>query len=211
MLAQKFPQERAVAACLVRAIAADGQVRAVGERGKQRDQPLGTRLGHLAPVVARVLAPAPIRPRLGERPAHPFLARRQLRQPHVVKIAPRIVGLAHAARRATRRADAHALAPLTRAAEPYYAEAQTLFCALTMYCAPRNGAKVHPESGVSARFSASEAGSCSSFSGKKMKLQARLSILRRPALASARSSTHGRRGLATPDRRDPPSRRRQVR
>src|SRR5689334_6275518 len=105
-----------MAACLVLAIAADGQVRAVRQRREQLNEALGSRFAHLATIVARVLLPTRVGPRLGKRPAHPLLAWRQVRQPEIGEIAPGVVGLAHAARRATRRADAQPLARLARAA-----------------------------------------------------------------------------------------------
>src|SRR5207244_10861246 len=49
-------------------------------------------------------------PGLGQRPAHPLLARRELGKPQVVEVAARVVGLAHAARRPPHRADAQTLA-----------------------------------------------------------------------------------------------------
>src|SRR5688572_17784251 len=66
MLCQQLAQERAVAALLVLAIAAHGKVCVSRQGGEKPDQaPRGGRL-HLAPVVARVLLPPLISPRLGQ-------------------------------------------------------------------------------------------------------------------------------------------------
>src|SRR3954469_11978394 len=173
-----------MAAFLALAIAADGDVGLLRQCREQVNEPLGARIAHLAVVVTRVFSPACLRPRLGERPAHPLLARRELRQPQVIEAAARIVGFAHAAGRTTHDADAQTFAGLSCRPEPYYAERQAVFCALTTYCAPRNGAIGSREIGASARLRASNARSCSSFSGKKMKLHAWLSSLRMPRLAS---------------------------
>src|SRR5258706_13657040 len=115
-LAQKIPEQRAVAALFVLAIAADGQVGVVGKRGEQIEQVLRARRAHLAAIVAQVLSPAGVGPGLAKRPADPFLARRQLGKPQVVVIAPRVIGFAHAARRAPYRAHAQPPAAPARTA-----------------------------------------------------------------------------------------------
>src|SRR6185295_18071794 len=115
-LAQKFPQERAMAAALVLAVAADGQVRAPRQRGDELEQPLGARLAHLAPIAARELPPARVGPGLAEGPADELLARRELGQPDVIEVALRVLGLVHPTRRAPGGADAQSLPALPGAA-----------------------------------------------------------------------------------------------
>src|SRR5262252_8927539 len=90
------------------AVAADRKICVLRERRKQFEQPLGTRLAHLVAIPTRKRAPARLRPRRAERPADERLARREIGQPNVVVVAPRIVGLAYAARRTACRADAQA-------------------------------------------------------------------------------------------------------
>src|SRR5438552_15832322 len=165
------------------------------KRGEQLDQALRARLAHFAPIVARVLRPARVVPGLGQRPAHPLLARRELGKPQVVEVAARVVGLAHAARRPPHRADAQTLAALPRVAQAHDPEGQAAFCTLTMYCAPRSGANQAPENGRSARLSESATRGANSCSGKNMKLQARLCSLRSPAAASSRSNLQGTQRL----------------
>ncbi len=97
-------------------VAADGQVGVVGKRGEQIEQVLRARRAHLAAIVAQVLSPAGVGPGLAKRPADPFLARRQLGKPQVVVVAPRVIGFAHAARRAPYRANAQPLAAPARTA-----------------------------------------------------------------------------------------------
>src|SRR3954453_1525844 len=56
-LAQKLPQDRAVAVALVRAIAADGKVRLPRQRGEETDEPRVLRLRHFGAVLARESRP----------------------------------------------------------------------------------------------------------------------------------------------------------
>src|SRR5687767_489775 len=106
-----------MAALLVLAVAADGKIRRVREASQEIQQTLRGRRFHLALVGFAVAAPARIGPWLRNGPAKQLLARRKLRKPYVVIVAPRIVAFLHPARRAAHGADAQALAAGARATE----------------------------------------------------------------------------------------------
>src|SRR5260221_12377932 len=107
---------------------------------RRRASARAARRAHLAAIVAQVLSPAGVGPGLAKRPADPFLARRQLGKPQVVVVAPRVIGFAHAARRAPDRADAQPLAAPARTAYADAPASQAPFRTLTRACAPSNGA-----------------------------------------------------------------------
>ena len=67
-LNQQVSQERAVAPRLVRAVAADREIRPGGERGKQANEALCGRLAHLAAIAPNVGRPALVGPLLRQRP-----------------------------------------------------------------------------------------------------------------------------------------------
>src|SRR5262245_5229522 len=106
-----------MAAGFVGAVAADGEVRMPGQGRQQIEQAGSVRRPHLGAIALRIRRPVAV---ANDRPAELERARagRQLRQPHVVPVLPGILGLLHAAGRATDRADAQALAGKPRAAEP---------------------------------------------------------------------------------------------
>src|SRR5574341_953930 len=118
VLPQQLAQDRAVAARLVLAIAADREVRMMRQRGKQLGQAPRRGGFHFLEITTRKLSPALVRPGLSDRPSEERFARREIRQPEVVVIAPREIRLAHAARRAPHGAEARALAFGARATEP---------------------------------------------------------------------------------------------
>src|SRR5206468_9378219 len=80
-------------------------------------QALTFRRLHLAAITLDVARPARVGPRLGQRPAHELLAGREVREPDVEVVLRRVVLLPHAARRASRGAQAQALVFRARASE----------------------------------------------------------------------------------------------
>src|SRR5688500_16218577 len=77
LLQQQFPQQAAVAAFLVLAVAADGEIRVLRKAREELEHLPGDRLPHLAPVVPGEFRPALVGPGLGQPPAHQRLARRE--------------------------------------------------------------------------------------------------------------------------------------
>src|SRR5574339_166882 len=128
MLLEKPPQDRAVAALLVLAIAADRKIRLPRKRRQHAKQPLRGRRLHLALVGPGEALPVLVRERdhLGRR--------REIGKPDVVVIEPGVVALFHSARRAAHRAEAQALALGARRAEAHHPDhARELF---SNACAP---------------------------------------------------------------------------
>src|SRR5882724_1378095 len=122
VLHEQLAQDRAMALVLALAVAADREVRLVGQPGEELERALTRGLPHLAPVALHVAAPARGRERLRERPTHQLRARRQLRVPDVEEIAAGIVGLAHAPREPADRAQPQPLARRARSSQPDYAD-----------------------------------------------------------------------------------------
>src|SRR5687768_12480243 len=116
MLGQQLAQDRAVAARLVIAVAADGKVRIERQRREKCEQALGRRGLHLAAIGAGEARPVLLRAR------HQPGARREIGQPDVVVVAARVIGLAHAARRPAHGAQARALLRCACATEADYAD-----------------------------------------------------------------------------------------
>src|SRR5690606_25921394 len=113
---EELPQDGAVAAGLVRAVAADGEVGVLREDGQQLQRPACVRRLHLGAVAAGEALPAGLA-RVGLEQADGFLAGRHVREPHVVPVVRRDARLGDAARRAPHRADARPLAGLPGGAE----------------------------------------------------------------------------------------------
>src|SRR5688572_30944753 len=109
-----------MAARLVLAVAAEREMGLARKTRQELDEPRRLGPAHLAAIVALELRPALAGERLRERPAHDLLARRELGQPHVVVVEPRVILLLYAARRPPRRADAQALALLAGRPEAHY-------------------------------------------------------------------------------------------
>src|SRR5258705_1770137 len=122
VLHEQLAQDRAMALVLALAVAADREVRLVGQPCEELERALTRGLPHLAPVALRVAAPARGRERLRERPAHQLRARRQLRVPDVEEIAAGIVGLAHAPWEPAYRTQPQPLARRARSSQPDYAD-----------------------------------------------------------------------------------------
>lgn len=97
----------------VLAIAPDRQVGVLRQQRDQGQQALGVRTFHFAAIAASEL----LRSRGSERPCsgprEQRVARRQLRQPGVVEIAPRVVWLADATRWAAYRAEPRSFVSIT--------------------------------------------------------------------------------------------------
>ncbi|KGC59597.1 hypothetical protein DM75_3317 [Burkholderia mallei] len=107
---------------LVLAIATDREIRRRRQRGEHIEHPARVAVLHLGAELARERLPIGIglrRLRFGDE----FGARRQRRQPDVVKVARRELVFRHAARRTAHGADPHALVVGTRRAEPDDADA----------------------------------------------------------------------------------------
>ena len=103
--------------CDSSAVTPHREVRLMRQRGQKRDQTLRDRRSHLSKVDASVLSP-PLRSKgLRQRPGHNARARGKLRQPDVVVIAPRVVGLWHAARLAAHCPDPSPLVGATGCSE----------------------------------------------------------------------------------------------
>src|SRR5690349_2904867 len=95
---EELAQHGAMAARLVLAIAAHGEVRLVRERGEEREVVLGLRALHLRAVLAHERAP--LRRRARRQPQlHGLHARREIGKPYVVPVPRRELPLRHAARR----------------------------------------------------------------------------------------------------------------
>src|SRR5437867_4174387 len=80
-------------------------------------QALTFRRLHLAAIALDVARPARVGPRLRQRPAHELLAGCEVREPDIEVVLRRVVPLPHAARRASRGAQAQALVSRARASK----------------------------------------------------------------------------------------------
>src|SRR5690606_30388256 len=112
---------------LVLAVAADGEIRGVGERGEQVEVVPRGGLRHLGPVLPLERVPLARRPGL-LRLFHGFRAGREVREPDVVVVALRYLGFRHAARRPPYRADAQTLASGTRGTESHDSDCHGSSC-----------------------------------------------------------------------------------
>ena len=118
VVGEQLAQHRAVAAGLVLAVAADGDVGLVRERGDQLEQVTSLRRRHLLAVVADERRPLPLG--LGvERPGDQLLTGGELGQPGVVEVPPGELAPGHPARRPAHGADPQSLALFPRLAEPH--------------------------------------------------------------------------------------------
>src|SRR5581483_6484940 len=106
-----------MAATLVLAVAADGEVGVMRQRRERRDVVSRIRDAHLAAIAPREGFPSRRRERLGHHPAEQLEARREVREPNVVVIELRVIALLHAARRLAHGAEPQALAFLARRAQ----------------------------------------------------------------------------------------------
>src|SRR5688500_15581361 len=116
MLGEQLAQDGAMAALRVFAVAANREIRVRRQRGEEADQAIGRRRLHLAAI--RLGEARPVLLRLRHQPG----AGREIGQPQVVIIAPRVIGLAHAARRPAHRAQTQAFVRRARATETDYAD-----------------------------------------------------------------------------------------
>src|SRR4051812_47034411 len=152
---------------LVVAVAADGERGVLRERSQQIEQPRGGRPLHLGAVAPHERVP---RARTGAaaRQGDQRLGWRQLRHPHIVEIARRILRLRHTARRPAHRPQTQAFARCTWRAE--------------LNDADRHGLTSPPAAGAlpGRRL----------FSGQRLLPGGRL--LRRPALPGRRGALAGR-------------------
>src|SRR2546427_2829696 len=108
---QNRAQQGAVAARLVRAVAADAEVGLPGQRRQQRDQPPRPGRGHLAPIAAGGGGPAGRGPPPRARPPPQRRAPRGLRGPHLAKIKAGVILFFGTPRRAAGRGPPPALPP----------------------------------------------------------------------------------------------------
>src|SRR5262245_11699956 len=131
---EQLAKHRSVAPRFVFAIAAHADVRLPRQRGQERKQPLRLRLAHLGAVLSRERRPARVGPRVGLRPCNERRGRRQLGQPDVVVVEPRVVLLLHASRRTADRADPQAF--ITRARR---SEANDAYQCFALYSASVTG------------------------------------------------------------------------
>ncbi len=106
-LEEQFAQHGAVAMGFIGAIASDREIGLMRQRRQQIERMPRARRGHFAPVLSCESAPVPCGS-CGQRPLEQFLAWRQRRQPHIVKILRGVLGLENAPRRTSYGADAQA-------------------------------------------------------------------------------------------------------
>src|SRR5262245_19945709 len=118
MLLKQLAQQRAVAARLIHAIAADREIGGRRQGGEQAQQARLVGGRHLGAIAPRVGGPA-LRS-VGRQPQlHQRRAGRQLRQPEIVEVARRELGFAHAPRRIAHRSDAYPFPAPARASQTY--------------------------------------------------------------------------------------------
>src|SRR5262245_20020113 len=118
-LLEDLAHQRAVAAALVLAVAADREARGVGQRGQQVPDPARLRPAHLGAVAARERAPAALVAQGGPGFLQQLLARSQVREPHVVQVARRVLALRDAPWRPAHGSDPHSLALAPRASQTH--------------------------------------------------------------------------------------------
>jgi hypothetical protein len=121
-VSEQFPEDGAVAARLVLAVAAHGEVGPVGQRGQQRDGVPGGGRRHLGAVAPGVGGPLRRRGGAAAR-LHGGGPGRQQREPDVVPVPGGVLGPGHAPGRVADGADAGPLAGQPRRAQPHDADA----------------------------------------------------------------------------------------
>jgi hypothetical protein len=148
-LRQEFPHQRAVAAALVLAVAADREIGRVRQRGEQVQHAAGLRPAHLGPIAPGQRAPAALLLRAPSDPEQ-LLGRRQIRKPHVVEIPARELGLRHASRRTPNGPDPQPLTLGPRASQAHDADRRGRPCIPLTHAPGRRGtgvARAHWPSG----------------------------------------------------------------
>src|SRR5262249_16597979 len=108
--ADQLERDRAVAAVLVLAVAADADWRALCDRCEELERPCGVGGLHLPAVPRRETALHGRARRAALQPAHQTAAGRHGGEPHAEVVAPCIVALEHTARQKAHRSDAQSLA-----------------------------------------------------------------------------------------------------
>lgn len=117
MLGKELPQNRAMTAGFFLAVAADGEVCLVGQRGEQVKEMRGLRLLHLSAKLSLEGLPRACVIAGAEGQSNQVRSGRQCGEPDVVEVAPGEVCFGHAAGRPTHGSKAEAFMRLARSAE----------------------------------------------------------------------------------------------